>query len=245
MAPTPTEAAQPPAGPRLALQSAAAGLGDVFAGPLFPMLLLCVATALAIGGAAVWTALTFIPPLIPAGTGWFSFADEAGAVLTGVAAVLLALVLMAPVSIVTANILFDVVAERVERTRLAPAPVGKGMAPLTGLSAGLKIAGLALALNVLAIPLYFVPVLNLAVFWCLNGFLMGREYFLLAALRHRSWDEAQALRARYPLTVFAGGLACAVCLTVPVLNLAGALFAIATMARLHRALAPAPDAVSA
>ena len=207
MAPTPTDGPARAKGPGAALAAAAGGLGDVFAGPLFPMLLLCVATALAIGAAAVWTALTFIPPLIPDGTGWFAFADEAGTVLTGVAAVLLAFVLLAPVSIVTANILFDVIAERVERTRLAPAPVGKGMAPLTSLSAGLKIAGLALLLNVLAIPLYFVPVVNLAVFWCLNGFLMGREYFLLAALRHRSWEEAQALRARHPLTVFVGGLA--------------------------------------
>lgn len=238
MAPTPTEATGQAAGPGLALRAAAGGLSDVFAGPLLPMLLLCVATALGVGAAAVWAALTFIPPLIPAGTGWFAFADEAGTVLTGVAAVLLAFVLLAPVSIITANVLFDVVAERVEKSRLAPAPAGTGMAPLKSLSAGLKIAGLALLLNVLAIPLYFVPVVNLVTFWCLNGFLMGREYFLLAALRYRNWEEAQALRARYPLTVFLGGLACAVCLTVPLLNLAGALFAIATMARLHRSLAP-------
>jgi CysZ protein len=241
MAPTPIDGA-PAAGPGLAVRSALGALGDVFAGPLFPMLALCVATAVAIGGAAVWAALTFIPPLIPAGTGWLAYADEAGTVLTGVAAVLLAFVLMAPVSIVTANVLFDVVAERVERTRLAPAPVGTGMAPLKSLSAGLKIGGLALLLNVLAIPLYFIPVVNLVTFWCLNGFLMGREYFLLAALRYRDWDAAQALRARYPVTVFVGGLACAVCLTVPFLNLAGALFAIATMARLHRTLS---DRVSA
>lgn len=239
MAPTPTDARGAAPGPQAAIQAALGGLGDVFAGPLFPMLLLCVLVAVSIGAAAVWATLTFLIPLIPAGTGWFALADEAGAALAGVASVLLALVLMAPVSIVTANILFDVVAERVERTRLAPAPVGVGMAPLKSLSAGLKIGGLALLLNVIAIPLYFVPVVNLVTFWCLNGFLMGREYFLLAALRHRDWAQAQALRARHPLTVFVGGLACAVCLTVPVLNLAGALFAIATMARLHRALADA------
>ena len=37
----------------------------------------------------------------------------------------------------------------------------------------------ALLLNILVLPLYLVPVLNLVLFYWLNGRLLGREYFVM------------------------------------------------------------------
>ena len=54
----------------------------------------------------------------------------------------------------------------------------------------------------------FVPVVNLVWFLSLNGYLMGREYFSLAAVRRMAWAEARALRGRNGAAVFLVGLVC-------------------------------------
>ena len=77
-----------------------------------------------------------------------------------------------------------------------------------GLLNGLRIALPALALNLVAIPLYFIPVVNAVTFYTLNGFLMGREYATVTAVRHMSYKDAVAFRKRFGLSVFMVGLAC-------------------------------------
>ncbi len=53
-----------------------------------------------------------------------------------------------------------------------------------------------------------MPVVNIVWFLGLNGYLMGREYFSLAAIRRMPWAEARRLRARNGLSVFLVGLVC-------------------------------------
>jgi uncharacterized protein involved in cysteine biosynthesis len=51
-------------------------------------------------------------------------------------------------------------------------------------------------------------VVNVIVFWSLNGFLMGREYATVVAARHMSYADAVKLRKRNGAAVFLVGLAC-------------------------------------
>jgi uncharacterized protein involved in cysteine biosynthesis len=133
--------------------------------------------------------------------------------------------------------LFDVAAARVERH--IGAPPGRMVSIGEALLNGLRIALPALGLNLLAIPFLFVPVLNIIVFLWLNGFLMGREYFSLAALRRMSWADAKTLRRRAFLAVFMVGFAAAI---VPFL---APLFGAAAMTRLVTALSARNDTRSA
>ena len=106
--------------------------------------------------------------------------------------------------------MFDVAAERVEKTIYPGDPPGKPVSIAAGLWKGVRIALPALALNVVSLPLLFVPVVNLVWFLALNGYLMGREYSALIATRHMDWEAAVGLRKRAPLAVLLVGVVCSI-----------------------------------
>ena len=59
----------------------------------------------------------------------------------------------------------------------------------------LRFFGLVVVANLVALVLYFaVPPLAPFVFWLVNGFLLGREYFALVATRRLGREAAAALR---------------------------------------------------
>jgi CysZ protein len=189
-----------------ALAAIGGALKDVLGGRLGWLALLCLVVAIAATIAAAWAALRFLLPLIPEGEGWLGYLWTAAEWLSGAGLVILSILLAPAVSMIVGGALFDVAAERVEKAIGAPA--GR-MVPLQeGLANGLRIGLPALFFNIIAIPLYFIPVVNLVVFFWLNGYLMGREYSALAAVRRMNWHEARALRRRAPLSVFLVGLAC-------------------------------------
>jgi CysZ protein len=78
---------------------------------------------------------------------------------------------------------------------------------------------------------------NLVAFYIGNGYLLGREYFELAAMRHIAPAEARRLRKANRLTVFLSGLIIAGLASVPILNLVTPLFATAFMVRIYKGLA--------
>ncbi|MCB1882472.1 MAG: EI24 domain-containing protein [Geminicoccaceae bacterium] len=101
---------------------------------------------------------------------------------------------------------------------------------------GARFTALALALNLLALPFYlFLPGLNLALFIALNGFLLGREYLDVVALRRHGVAEARALRRRLFPRAWTSGALIALFLLVPVVNLVVPAIGIAFMThRYHR-----------
>ena len=97
----------------------------------------------------------------------------------------------------------------------------------------LRLMGLTLFLNLLALPIYvLIPGMNFFVFLALNGYLFGREYFEVVALRRLELPTARALRARFAGRVFLGGLAIAGLFAVPLVNLIAPVIATAFMVHL-------------
>ena len=98
-----------------------------------------------------------------------------------------------------------------------------------------KFALIAVALNILALPvllaLFFSPFYPW-VFYALNGYLLGREYFELVA--HRRMDPAagKELRRARSGSVFIAGVIVAFLLTVPVVNLIAPVIGAAAMVHL-------------
>jgi uncharacterized protein involved in cysteine biosynthesis len=87
----------------------------------------------------------------------------------------------------------------------------------------LAFAAVMLLFNLLALPFYlllmFLPPLNLFVFYLLNGYLLGREYFELVAARRFDIDGARRLRRKFRGRVLLAGVVITFLLTVPIVNL--------------------------
>ncbi len=96
----------------------------------------------------------------------------------------------------------------------------------------LKFSILSVILNILALPLYLVPVLNLFVFYVLNGYLLGREYFELVAHRRLEPTEARNLRRAFRGQNFIAGVGIAFLMTIPLVNLLAPVIGTAAMVHL-------------
>jgi CysZ protein len=113
-------------------------------------------------------------------------------------------------------------------------PVGMGVRE--SVWATVRFAAVALLLNLIALPLYLLPGPNVMVYLALNGYLLGREYFELVAGRRLSLSKVAALRQRLRARLWLAGVAIALLLTVPVLNLVAPVVAIAFMVQLFEGL---------
>jgi CysZ protein len=188
--------------------------------------------------------------LLAAGMGWLlpdsltlpligeiTWVDDAAAGVGVVAGLVLSVVAMVPVASLFVGLFLDEVAGAVEARHYPHLPRIGGAPFWAGLRDALRFLGVVVVANLLALILYviFVPLAPL-IFWSLNGFLLGREYFQLVALRRVPEAEARRLRRRHGLTIFLAGLMMAVPLTVPVLGLIVPILGVAVFTHLFHGL---------
>jgi CysZ protein len=102
------------------------------------------------------------------------------------------------------------------------------------LTSSIKLLGVVILGNIVALFLLFVPGVNIIAFFLVNGYLLGREFFEFAAMRFRSPQEARSFRAKHAATVFLAGLVIAGFLAIPIVNLLTPLFAAGLMVHLHK-----------
>jgi CysZ protein len=96
-----------------------------------------------------------------------------------------------------------------------------------------RLMAITLLLNLLALPVYIlVPGVNFFVFLGLNGYLFGREYFEVVALRRLDPTAARAARRRAAGRVFVAGVVIAGLFAIPFVNLVAAVIATAFMVHL-------------
>lgn len=85
--------------------------------------------------------------------------------------------------------------------------------------AGLRFFAVMALLNLILIPFYFIPVLNFIIYYTVNGYLLGREFFEMVVSRHETLEDMRALRRKYRWQLISGGAALVFCATIPFLNL--------------------------
>ena len=90
--------------------------------------------------------------------------------------------LVAPVTSLVAGFFLDDMAAIVERTVDPAAPQGAAAPAGEVALFTLRFAGLSLLVNLFALALLLVPPVNVVAFLGANGYLLGREYFELAAM---------------------------------------------------------------
>ncbi|MBN8630575.1 MAG: EI24 domain-containing protein [Rhodobacterales bacterium] len=152
----------------------------------------------------------------------------------------LSVFLMVPVAAAFTGLLLEDVADAVEDRHYPALPLATPLPLAESLRQSANFLGVVIAVNALALLLYpFVGPGIPLVFWGLNGFLLGREYFSLVALRRLPPSEVKAMRRRNGWTLWAAGALMAAPLSVPVLNLVIPVLGVATFTHLYHRLASA------
>lgn len=128
--------------------------------------------------------------------------------------------LMLPVAFVCVGFFLDDIVDAVEAKHyphLGPAP---RLSIPAALREAVSLLALVILVNGLALVVYLVSTVAAPfVFWAVNGFLLGREYFQLVAERRAGRKPAAALRTANRGQVWALGVLLAVPLSVPLINL--------------------------
>ena len=100
----------------------------------------------------------------------------------------------------------------------------------------LRLALFGIVLNLLALTIFWLVPVYIFVFYGLNGYLVGREYFELVALRRMSWREVRSLRRRHRLGALIAGVAIAGMLSIPLVNWVTPVIAVAFMVHIFERL---------
>ncbi len=148
--------------------------------------------------------------------------------------------LLLPITAFVATFFIDEIAEAVEERHYPNDPVGREMPVVQGLVIAAKFTVSIIAINILVLLVALIPGINLVVFYGGNGYLLGREYFELCALRHLPHDKVVELRRANRSRVWLSGVLIAIVATIPFVNLFAPLFATALMVHTFKAVSRKP-----
>jgi uncharacterized protein involved in cysteine biosynthesis len=157
-------------------------------------------------------------------------------IAAGLGIVLGAVFLMPAVTAFVGSFFVDEVADEVEHAYYPAEPEGRAVPVGIAVIEGIKTALLAILVYIVALPFLLFAGLGLVILFLAASYLLGREYFELAAMRFRPAAEAKAFRKFHRGTVFFAGMLIALFVSIPILNLATPLFAMALMVHMHKRL---------
>jgi CysZ protein len=158
-------------------------------------------------------------------------------VAAGIGIVVGSVFLMPAVTALVGSFFVDDIALEVERTHYPTQPVGTPLPLPFAVLAGTKTALLAIVVYLIAVPFLLLAGAGAVIFFLASAYLLGREYFELAAMRHQPVAEAKRLRKAHRNTVFLAGMFIAAFVSIPIVNLATPLFGMAFMVHVHQRIA--------
>jgi len=154
-------------------------------------------------------------------------------VAAGIGVIVGSVFLMPAVTALLGSFFVDDIALEVERTHYPTEPVGTPLPLPRAVLQGAKTALLAILIYLIAVPFLLVAGAGAVIFFLASAYLLGREYFELAAMRHQPIAQAKRLRQTHQNTVFLAGILIAAFVSIPIVNLATPLFATALMVHVH------------
>lgn len=222
------------------LRALALGWGDLLRPRILSLALVGIGLTLllfvVLQAAAFWLIRLFAPDSLT--LPWLGTIELGHALSWGSLALfpLMGFFLMAPVAAGFAGLFAERVADAVEAVHY-PTRRGSPLDFMDGLLESLAV--MAAVIGVALLSLIMTPFLGpLAplLFYGANGWLLGREFFQMAARRHLEEPQASALRRQNGTAVTFAGALVAVALTVPVVNIAVPLLAAAAFTHLFHLL---------
>ena len=128
--------------------------------------------------------------------------------------------LMVPVASAIIALFLDEVARAVEERHYPHLPHQTAPKLTDQILVSIKFLGILILANIGALIVSLIlPLLAPFVFWATNGYLMGREYFHMAAMRRLPRAQAQALFQRHRGSIWIAGILMAIPLTIPLVGL--------------------------
>ena len=178
--------------------------------------------------AVIFAALVF-------GAGWLfatlavsgiAFIDWGIAFLGGGAAFVAGIFIYPAITGLLLSFVLNPVVQSVEARHYPYLPAPRNESAVEILGHGVRYFGTAVFLN-LAVLIFALPVMLATVilaplipfvFYALNGYLLGREYFEIVSVRRLDPHIARALRKRHKIRIFICGVVIAVLMTLPLVN---------------------------
>jgi CysZ protein len=176
--------------------------------------------ALCLGAALLLSRLHF------AGIPWLDTTIE---IAGSLAALVLAWALFPAMTMLILGFFLDRVVAAVERRHYPELPPARRIGIGEALTSALRILALALVVNLVLLPVYFLPPINLFIYYGLNGYVVGREYFELVALRRLDGAAARAMWRWHRGRLVLAGVVIVFLLSLPLFNLVAPVVAAAFM----------------
>jgi uncharacterized protein involved in cysteine biosynthesis len=157
-------------------------------------------------------------------------------IAVGVGTVFATIALFGAIAATFAGFLVETVARAVERRyypSLAP-PRRQSIGEQIG--SGASFLGGVILINLVAAPLYLIWGANVPIFLAVNGYVLGREYFELVAMRRLDRKSVALLRRTYALRLLLAGILIAALSFLPLANLLTPVLATAFMVHIAQSL---------
>ena len=179
--------------------------------------------------------------LLYALTGWamtaFSLFEAGWAntltdILGGLAVLIVSLMMFPSIAVLTLGFLLDGIAQAVEEKYYPQLPPPRDQPSGEIIWGALRFSAVTVAVNLLALPIYLALLivgLGIGLYYIVNGYLLSREYFELAAWRRMPPPEAEAMRRAHGGRLWLTGIILAILSSLPVINLIAPLIGAATM----------------
>ncbi len=171
--------------------------------------------------------------------GWV---NEAIRWLGGGAVTVLALMLFPASFGIVISIFMERIADIVEHKHYPQLGPARGIPVWTGLWSGILFLATLIVINLVMLPFYlialFVAGLGALLFYGVNGWLAGREYYEQVALRRRDPAEVRAWRKANGGTLWLAGIVIVFLGTIPILNLIVPVVGVAAMVHIAQSLRP-------
>ena len=161
--------------------------------------------------------------------GWL---DAAIDLLGGLATLVVTWLLFPAVLSACIGLFLERIAEAVERKHYPSLPPVRNVPVREIIVSTVRFLAVLIVCNLVILVFLPFPIFFPFVFYAANGYLLGREYFELVALRRADIAEVRALRDVYRGRLFVAGVVVAVLLTVPVVNLLAPIVGTAAMVHL-------------
>lgn len=204
-------------------------------GIIWQSLALSLVLQIGIGVLAWWALQSFA-------TFQWGWLNDAIRWLGGGAVIVLALMLFPASFGIVISIFMEKIADIVESEHYPKLGPARGIPVWTGIWSGILFLVTLIVLNLLMLPFYlvalFVAGLGAVLFYGLNGWLAGREYYEQVALRRRDPAEVRAWRKANSGTLWLTGAAIVFLGTIPILNLIVPVLGVATMVHIAQMLRP-------
>ncbi|MBR0824826.1 sulfate transporter family protein [Bradyrhizobium manausense] len=181
------------------------------------------------------------------GPGWHTALETLAwivSIAAGLGVVFGGIFLMPAITSLVASLFVDDVADHVEREHYPAEQPGIALPFSIAIKEGIKTALLTILVYLIALPFVLFAGAGFLIFFIATAWLLGREYFELAAMRFRSPEEAKAMRRDNAASVFTAGLIIAAFVSIPIVNLATPIFGMAFMVHMHKRLSgPRPELI--